>query len=190
MRGETYTNICNEKDVCNAPRQKPTICRKIVYLISELRHDSQCILKERHNNQKPANSGYISATISKGAKKGGGVGYGFTQLMLFSKKSSNLPVYCLIWSSGDEYVGEDAFGGWMWVLYGWFMLGNCCAFCGLNIFAGGPRGTMQMGMGGGRRAKPTLLRGEGPGSRWRGRGSWDPSLVRERKRLAMKNARW
>jgi hypothetical protein len=116
----TYTNIGNEKDVSNPPRQKPTIRHKIVYLIAELSDDSQRIFKECHNNQETTNSGHISVThINKiGEGVGWRVRYGLTQLMLFSKTSSNLPVYCLIWSRGEAYVGDDAFGGWMRVLYG------------------------------------------------------------------------
>jgi hypothetical protein len=85
-------------------------------------------------------------------------------------------------------VGEDAFGGWMRVLYGWFMLGNCCAFCGLNIFAGAPRGDDANGNAReGARARADSDEGEGPGSRWRPYGrSWDPSSVQERKGPAMK----
>jgi len=60
----TYTNIGNEKDMGNPPRQECTIRRKIIYLIAELRDNSQCILQERHNNQKPANSRHISVSSS------------------------------------------------------------------------------------------------------------------------------
>jgi len=60
--------------------------------------------------------------------------YGLTGSITFSKISSTLAVYCLIWSSGLEYVGWEASGGWMRVCtYEEFMFGNWLCCCCLNM---------------------------------------------------------
>jgi len=63
--GGRYANISNQEYMRNSPRQESTIGSKIIYLISKLRNNPQCILKKCYNNQKPPNSRHISSILTE-----------------------------------------------------------------------------------------------------------------------------
>ena len=56
----TYTDIHDEKDVSNPPRQESTICNEIINLISELSYNPQSVLKKRDDDQKSSKRRQVS----------------------------------------------------------------------------------------------------------------------------------
>jgi hypothetical protein len=57
-----YRNIQDEEQMSDSPGQKRTVRSQVIHLISKLSNNSNRILKERHNNQKPPKGGEVSAT--------------------------------------------------------------------------------------------------------------------------------